>query len=56
AKNFNMDVIAEGVETREQLLILRELGCRNIQGYYYSKPVTVLDAEKLLVDSFSYDS
>ena len=48
ADNFNMDVIAEGVETGEQLLILEELGCRNFQGYYFSKPVTVLEAEKML--------
>ena len=48
AKNFNMDIIAEGVETKEQLLILEELGCYNIQGYYFSKPVTITEAEKML--------
>jgi len=48
ANNFNMDVIAEGVETKEELSILRELGCQNIQGYYFSKPVPVSDAEKML--------
>jgi len=50
AKNFNMDIIAEGVETKEELLILEELGCHNIQGYYYSKPVTIAEAEKMLVN------
>ena len=55
AENFDMDVIAEGVETKEQLLILKELGCHNIQGYYFSKPVSVEDAEKMLVDAESYN-
>ena len=54
AKNFNMDVIAEGVETKEQLEILGELGCENIQGYYFSKPVTVEKAEKMLKESFKF--
>ena len=52
AKNFHMDIIAEGVETKEQLDILEELGCNNIQGFYFSKPVTVEEAEKMLVSPF----
>ena len=55
ARNFNMDILAEGVETKEQLLILEELGCYTIQGYYFSKPVTVLEAEKMLTDSLLYN-
>ena len=51
AKNFNMDVIAEGVETKEQLSILKELGCENIQGYYFSEPVSDSEAEKMLGNS-----
>lgn len=51
ADNFNMDVIAEGVETKEQLAILEKLGCNNIQGYYFSKPVTVTEAEAMLSSS-----
>ena len=50
AKNFNMDVIAEGVESKEELSILKELGCYNIQGYYFSAPVTVDEAEKMLTN------
>lgn len=50
AKNFSMDVIAEGVETEEELSILRKLGCYNIQGYYFSKPVSVSEAEKMLIN------
>ncbi|MDH5389361.1 MAG: EAL domain-containing protein, partial [Gammaproteobacteria bacterium] len=52
AKNFNMDVIAEGVETKEQLSILKDLGCFNIQGYYFSTPLTVVEAEKLMAAPF----
>lgn len=46
--SLNMDVIAEGVETRQQLLLLNELGCDCVQGYYFDKPQTKEDAEKLV--------
>ena len=36
---LNMKVIAEGVETKEQLTVLQRNACYLIQGYYYSKPV-----------------
>lgn len=39
AKALEMDVIAEGVETEEQLAILKELGCDEIQGFLISKPL-----------------
>jgi diguanylate cyclase (GGDEF)-like protein/PAS domain S-box-containing protein len=39
AHSLKLSVVAEGVETAEQLGILRELGCDNVQGYLYSKPV-----------------
>ncbi|MFA5241417.1 MAG: EAL domain-containing protein [Sulfuricella sp.] len=41
ARSFGMDVIAEGVETSEQLEQLQELGCHKIQGYYFSRPLPV---------------
>lgn len=34
-----MQVVAEGVETREQLDFLKERTCRYVQGYYYAKPL-----------------
>ncbi len=43
ANNLGMEVVAEGVETREQLELLRSLKCQYGQGYLFSKP---LDAEK----------
>lgn len=51
AKNFNLRVIAEGVETLAQLSFLRENGCPEFQGYYFSKPVPIEDFEKLLLPS-----
>jgi len=38
AHNLNMDVIAEGVETAQQLAQLKELGCEYAQGFYFGKP------------------
>ncbi|QBE63227.1 bifunctional diguanylate cyclase/phosphodiesterase [Pseudoduganella lutea] len=49
AANLNLQVISEGVETLDQLSFLREHGCSQMQGYYFSRPVpataisTVLD-------------
>ena len=39
AKAMNMQVVAEGVETKQEVDILLELGCDYIQGFYYSKPM-----------------
>ena len=39
--DLGMSVVAEGVETKEQLELLKAYGCTTIQGYYYSKPVEV---------------
>lgn len=47
AANLNLQVIAEGVETEEQLKALTEMGCLAYQGYYFSKPVPVSEFEKL---------
>ncbi|WP_333396489.1 EAL domain-containing protein [Microcoleus sp. N9_A1] len=50
-RDLNLSVVAEGVETKEQLECLRELHCQEIQGYYFSKPLSAGDASKLLVNS-----
>ena len=38
-KTFNMEVIAEGVETAEELNCLKHLGCQHFQGYYFNEPM-----------------
>jgi diguanylate cyclase (GGDEF)-like protein len=40
AESFGMEVVAEGIETSRQIAVLRELGCRFGQGYYYGAAVT----------------
>lgn len=37
ARNFDMEVIAEGVESDEQAMLLREFGCHEVQGFLYSR-------------------
>jgi EAL domain-containing protein (putative c-di-GMP-specific phosphodiesterase class I) len=45
SKSLGIKVIAEGVETEEQLASLKSLGCEYIQGYFFSKP---LSSEEIL--------
>jgi predicted signal transduction protein with EAL and GGDEF domain len=51
AQVLGMDVIAEGVETKEQLKILRDLKCEYGQGYYFSRPATAPDVEKIIIET-----
>lgn len=46
---LGLDTIAEGVETQEQLSIIKKIGCRTIQGYLTGKPATASDCEILIV-------
>lgn len=46
--NLNLYCIVEGVETVEQLVILREMGVKYIQGYYFSKPLNHTDTAEFL--------
>jgi diguanylate cyclase (GGDEF)-like protein len=48
ARNIGVTVIAEGVETAEQLAELRGLGCESAQGYLFSRPVPAGEMEQLL--------
>ncbi|MFL8800843.1 MULTISPECIES: EAL domain-containing protein [unclassified Clostridioides] len=48
AKELNMKVICEGVESIEQVRILKEIGCYLAQGYFYAKPMPQDDFEQLL--------
>ena len=46
ARSMGMKVTAEGVETEEQLLFLKEKECDNIQGYFFSKPIPLQEFEE----------
>lgn len=50
AESYQLDTVAEGVETAEQFVYLRESGCRYMQGYLLSKPVPWLIAKDLLLN------
>jgi EAL domain-containing protein (putative c-di-GMP-specific phosphodiesterase class I) len=45
---IGVDVIAEGVETAAQLALLREMGCRSAQGFWFTEPVNAADAAAML--------
>jgi predicted signal transduction protein with EAL and GGDEF domain len=48
AQHLGLDVVAEGVETVEQALLLRELQCKYAQGFLFSRPLAAEDVQKLL--------
>ena len=50
-RKLQLKVIAEGVETEEQLAFLRENNCDEMQGYYLSKPVEANELEQLVKKS-----
>jgi len=50
ASNLHLDVVAEGVETIEQLVLLKKLQCKYGQGYYFSKPLSAEEAGLLLAE------
>ncbi|MEB2279457.1 EAL domain-containing protein [Lysinibacillus xylanilyticus] len=54
AHALNLQVVAEGVEEEAELNVLREHGCEYVQGYYFSKPLSVEDFTQLIVKSGSY--
>jgi EAL domain-containing protein (putative c-di-GMP-specific phosphodiesterase class I) len=48
AQTLNLNVIAEGVETEQQLQLLQSSGCKTYQGYLFSKPVPIAEFEALV--------
>lgn len=48
ANNLKMSVIAEGVETDQQIAYLKQYGCNLYQGYFFSKPVPIKEFEALI--------
>ncbi len=54
AKNLHMEVIAEGVETPQQLEHLRRIRCEEVQGFLFAKPLDAEAAEALLAEGRSW--
>lgn len=50
ARNLNLNVVAEGVETREQLVFLQQYLCHEGQGYFFSKPLPAEEISKMMSD------
>jgi EAL domain-containing protein (putative c-di-GMP-specific phosphodiesterase class I) len=48
AKSLNLKVVAEGVETRAQLDVLRRFGCDELQGFLFSRPLPAEEMVELL--------
>ncbi len=48
AKNLDLDLVAEGVETQEQIDFLLQERCYVMQGYFYSKPIPTKECEVYL--------
>ncbi len=56
ARALGLDVIAEGVETRQQLDYLMSHQCDEMQGYYFGKPMTVAQINRLFQDGYGQES
>ena len=50
ADYLHVPVVAEGVETEEQYMVLKAMGCNYVQGYYFSKPVPQKDFDRFLIE------
>lgn len=53
AKNLNLKVVAEGIETKEYETILQQFGCDEGQGFYYSKPLSMENIKRYLIEGLS---
>ncbi|GAO56368.1 bifunctional diguanylate cyclase/phosphodiesterase [Novosphingobium sp. MD-1] len=56
ADSLEMSTTAEGVETEEQLAVIRALGCKKIQGYYFGRPMPAEDARALFAPAYQQHS
>jgi diguanylate cyclase (GGDEF)-like protein/PAS domain S-box-containing protein len=56
AHSLQLKVVAEGVETKEQFDFLRSLGCDQIQGYYFSKPIPANEIVMLLYKTMTREA
>jgi Amt family ammonium transporter len=54
AHSLNLETIAEGVETKEQVKTLTALGCNSFQGYYFYRPLNLEDVKGVLANKVKY--
>ena len=54
-RTLNLKIIAEGVETKDQMEFLKKHNCDEIQGFYFSKPLPAEEFKKLLDKGGFYD-
>ncbi|MEP7221351.1 MAG: EAL domain-containing protein [Novosphingobium sp.] len=53
AEALDMETTAEGVETHDELDLIRLLGCSHVQGYIYAKPLSLIEASALLINGLT---
>lgn len=53
SKDIDVPTLIEGVETKEQVEFLRDIGCSQVQGYYYAKPMPLKEYKELLLEADS---
>jgi EAL domain-containing protein (putative c-di-GMP-specific phosphodiesterase class I)/PleD family two-component response regulator len=53
ARNLNMEVVAEGIESAAQFARLKKMGCQFGQGFFFSRPVCVTETESLIAGHFA---
>ena len=56
ASNLQLEVVAEGIETSEQLAMLKALHCKYGQGFYFSKPLPAGEVTSLLTEPPSWNT
>lgn len=56
ANNFGISSVAEGVENDNQLEFLKSCGCKEAQGYYFAKPMSIEDLKKYISEKSSPDT
>lgn len=50
AQQMGIDTLIEGIETKEQYLVFKEIGCDKMQGYYFSKPIPLEELQRMAVE------
>ena len=55
AEDFHLSTVAEGVEDRDQLALLRLWGCHFVQGFYFSRPLGSHAMERVLLQERPFD-